>query len=109
MSKKIVFKKFIDDVEGYCYEYIETYAYQESLLCRSELLLVLRMREILVHSLRKKYNCEDSISKNELLQELNCIYKGYLNKNADRLSISEELLLEDLISFIKIHFMVEDL
>ena len=109
MGEKIVFKEFLDNVESFSYEYIETYAYQESLLCRSELLLARRMMKILVNGLKNKYSPEDLVVKKDLLRELKCIYKGYVNKNVDRLSISEELILEDLMSFIKIHFMVENL
>lgn len=109
MSEEIMFKEFVDNVEAFSYEYIETYAYQESLLCRSELLLARRMMKILVNGLKNKYGSEDLVVKNDLLQELKCIYKGYVNKNANRLSISEELLLEDLMNFIKIHFKVENL
>ena len=109
MSEEIVFKEFLDNVEAFSYKYIETYAYQESLLSRSELLLARRMKDILTTGLKNKYDCEDLVAEDELLEELKCIYKGYVNKNIDRLSISEELILEDLMSFIKIHFMLEEL
>lgn len=73
-------------------------------------LLVRRMREILVHILRKKYNCEDSIAKDELLEELNCIYKrDILIRTLTDYPSLRNYYLDDLISFIKIDFMVGDL
>ena len=108
MSEKIVFEKLKDALKGFCYQYIETYAYKDSLLSRGELLLVRRMMTIIVTSLNNKYNSDDLISKEELLEDVNYIYNGYITKS-DKLSISEELLLEDLIKYIEIHFTIDDL
>jgi len=108
MTKKIVFEKLKDDLTGFCYQYIETYAYKESLLSRGELLLVRRMMTIIVTSLDNKYNADDLISKEELLEEVNYIYNGYITKS-DKLSISEELLLEDLLKYIEVHLTIDDL
>ena len=107
MSEKIVFEKLIDDLKGFCYQYIETYAYKDSLLSRGELLLVRRMMTIIVTSLNNKYTSDDIISKEELLEDVKYICNGYITKS-DKLSISEELLLEDLIKYIEIHFTIDD-
>lgn len=108
MSEKIVFEKLKDDLKGFCYQYIETYAYKDSLLSRGELLLVRRMMTVIVTSLKNKYDPDDLVSKEELLEDVNYIYNGYITKS-DRLSISEELLLEDLLKYIEIHFTIDDL
>lgn len=107
MSEKIVFEKLKDDLEAFCYQYIETYAYKDSLLSRGELLLVRRMMTIIVTSLKNKYTSDDIISKEELLEDVKYIYNGYITKS-DKLSISEELLLEDLVKYIEIHFTIDD-
>lgn len=108
MTEKIVFEKLKDDLKAFCYQYIETYAYKDSLLSRGELLLVRRMMTIIVTSLKNKYNSDDFISKEELLEDVNYIYNGYITKS-DKLSISEELLLEDLLKYIEIHLKIEEL
>ena len=108
MTEKIVFEKLKDDLNGFCYQYIETYAYKDSLLSRGELLLVRRMMTIIVTSLKNKYAPDDLVSKEELLEDVNYIYNGYITKS-DKLSISEELLLEDLLKYVEIHLTIEDL
>ena len=108
MTEKIVFEKLKDDLEAFCYKYIETYAYKDSLLSRGELLLVRRMMTIIVTSLNNKYAPDDLVSKEELLEDVNYIYNGYITKS-DKLSISEELLLEDLLKYVEIHLTLDDL
>ena len=108
MSEKVVFELFLDDVEDICYKYIKSYARKESLLCKSEVLFVQHINDILISDLKSKYESEDKIHEDELLNELKCIYMKYVNDNLDRLSISEELLLKDLMEFIRLNFILKD-
>ena len=105
MGITVLFEKFIGDLEGFCYEYIETYAYKEKLLNRGELLLVRKMMDVLLTGLNNKYKSSDVVDLDKLLSDVKFIYQGYVNAES-RLSVPEELLLDDLLMFIDVNFKI---